>query len=73
VVILDLVVAAGQGAKETFANLKELDAEVRAVVTTGYATDPILDEYRQFGFRSALTKPYTVHSIERALRDALEE
>lgn len=72
-VILDLVVTGGSGARDTLAHLRELDPEVRAIVTSGYATDAILEEYEEHGFVAALTKPYTVHSMEKALKTALGE
>ncbi len=73
VVVLDLSVNGGKGARETIADLRQLDPEVRAVVTSGYATDPILNDFRRFGFTAALSKPYTVQTIEQAISKALEE
>lgn len=73
VVVLDLSVNGGKGARETISELRQLDPEVRAVVTSGYATDPILNDFRRFGFTAALSKPYTVQTIEQAIAKALEE
>ncbi|MBD3240968.1 MAG: PAS domain S-box protein [Chitinivibrionales bacterium] len=73
VVVLDLSVSGGKGARETISELRQLDPEVRAVVTSGYATDPILNDFRRFGFTAALSKPYTVQTIEQAIAKALED
>ncbi|MFA5140817.1 MAG: response regulator [Elusimicrobiota bacterium] len=69
--ILDLSVARGLGGIETLARLKKLDPEARAIVSSGYSSDPILSEYRAHGFCGALPKPFRLKDVSTTLRAAL--
>ncbi|MCL6620646.1 MAG: response regulator [Syntrophobacterales bacterium] len=70
-VILDLTVPGGMGGKEAVEKLRELDPRVVAIVTSGYAEDPILTHYERYGFRGVLKKPYRVQEMANLLRRVL--
>jgi CheY-like chemotaxis protein len=70
-VILDLTVPGGMGGKETVKNLLEIDPKVKAIVSSGYATDSIMSEYKKYGFSAVVTKPYSVIQMEETLHDVL--
>lgn len=63
VVIMDLTVPGGIGAKETIDILKELDPKVKAIVSSGYSNDHIVSEYEKYGFKGAITKPYGIKEL----------
>jgi two-component system cell cycle sensor histidine kinase/response regulator CckA len=67
-VILDLTIPGGIGGKETIKKLLEIDPGVKAIVSSGYATDPIISEYKEYGFSAVVTKPYNVAQIEKVLQ-----
>ena len=67
-VILDLTVPAGMGGEECLKRLQEIDPDVRAIVSSGYYNDPIVSDYRRFGFSGAITKPYQLHDLSDAIR-----
>ena len=67
-VILDLTVPGGLGGKETIKVLQRLDPHVRAIVSSGYSTDPIMSVYGESGFRGVLEKPYRLHELSDLLR-----
>ncbi len=73
IVILDLVVPGGMDGKETLARLKDIDPGVRAIVTTGYSHDPVVANFKEFGFAGALAKPYVVSEFADAVKKALSE
>jgi PAS domain S-box-containing protein len=58
VVLLDLTVRAGMGGLETLQKLLVIDPTLRAIVTSGYAPDPVLANPQKYGFVAALPKPY---------------
>jgi two-component system cell cycle sensor histidine kinase/response regulator CckA len=66
-VILDLTVRGGMGGKTAMAKLLEINPQVRAVVSSGYSTDPGITDFRQYGFKAAVVKPYTVAELSAAL------
>lgn len=62
-VIIDLTVPGGMGGRETVQELLKIDPNVRAVVSTGYSKDPVLQDYEAHGFKGAVCKPYDVHEL----------
>jgi signal transduction histidine kinase/CheY-like chemotaxis protein len=58
-IILDLTVPGGLGGRETLESIREIDANVTAIATSGYSNDPILASPESYGFRAALAKPYS--------------
>jgi len=71
-VIMDLTIPGGMGGKETIARLLELDPAAKAVVTSGYSSDPVLARYREFGFCAAIVKPYRLAQLNKVLACALD-
>ncbi len=70
-VILDLVVPGGLGGVDTLRLLRELDPEVRAIVSSGYAADAVLAEHAARGFVGALPKPYRIERLAQLLEELL--
>jgi PAS domain S-box-containing protein len=67
-VLLDLTIPGGMGGKETVKQLAHIDPEVKAIVSSGYADDPIMADYKNFGFSSVVSKPYDIEKLGEALR-----
>jgi CheY-like chemotaxis protein len=72
-VILDITVPGGLGGKETIEYLRAIDPQVKALISSGYANDPIMANYAQYGFSGVITKPYTVERLQQALQRALQD
>jgi two-component system cell cycle sensor histidine kinase/response regulator CckA len=70
-VILDLTIPGGMGGKETIKKLLEIDPEVKAIVSSGYASDAIMSEYQQHGFSAVVAKPYDIHQLTGTLHNVL--
>jgi PAS domain S-box-containing protein len=71
VVILDLTIPGGMGGQETVTHLREIDAEVKAIASSGYAHNPVMAYYARYGFQGILPKPYTTEMLSAALHRAL--
>ncbi len=71
-VILDLTVPGGMGGRETFEKLRQVDPQVRALVSSGYSSDPVLAQYRAHGFLGMVPKPYDIAELSRAIQAALK-
>jgi PAS domain S-box-containing protein len=67
VAILDLTVADGMGGKDTLPHLKRISSEITAIVTSGYAEDAVMLNFREYGFNAMLPKPFTLDDIRRAM------
>ena len=66
-VIMDLTIPGGPGGKEVIKDLLALDPRVHAIVSSGYADDPVMANPSAYGFKGTVAKPYTA----RALREAV--
>jgi CheY-like chemotaxis protein len=69
VVILDLTVPGAMGGKEAVMLLQQLDPEVKAIVSSGYASDSTVADFKTYGFAGVLSKPYTLHEMEKVIAD----
>ncbi len=63
VLILDVNIPYGLGGQETIRELKNLDPEVKAIVSSGNANDPIISEYQTHGFSGFLPKPFHPNAL----------
>jgi CheY-like chemotaxis protein len=70
-VILDLTVPNGIGGRETMTLLNELDPGVTAIVTSGYALDPVMTNFREYGFKAVIAKPFTLQELNHTLNLAM--
>jgi PAS domain S-box-containing protein len=70
-VIVDLTIPAGMGGKEAGQHLLEMDPLARVIVSSGYASDPIMSDYDKYGFKGAIPKPYNLFELSKALREVL--
>ena len=51
--------------------LRAIDPEVKAIVSSGYSSDPVMANYRAHGFAAMIAKPYEVNEFARVLRETL--
>ncbi len=70
-VISDLTIPGGMGGQEALRRLREIDPSVKAIVCSGYALDPVMADYREYGFCGMLAKPYEINALGRAVAEAI--
>jgi hypothetical protein len=68
-----LTVPGGMGGKETIERLLGLDPDVNAVVSSGYSNDPVMAQFRKYGFRGRLAKPYEIATLGKTLLQMKKE
>jgi two-component system cell cycle sensor histidine kinase/response regulator CckA len=61
------------GGEEAIKRLLEIDPGVKAIASSGYSNDSIIANYREYGFRGALAKPYTMEELALTLDRILTE
>ena len=71
-IILDLTIPGGMGGQETIQQLLLIDPEVKAIVSSGYANDPIMAEFTKYGFHGVATKPYGMEQLGQVLRNLFD-
>lgn len=67
VAILDLTVPGGRGGKEIVGEMREIDKCLKIIVSSGYSNDPIMSDFRQYGFDSVIPKPYEFLTVKNTL------
>ena len=63
VVIMDLTIRGGMGGKEAISKLLEIDPNARAIVSSGYSNDPVMANFKDYGFLGVVQKPYGIKDM----------
>ncbi len=67
--VMDLTILGGMGGEETIGELLKIDPDARVIVSSGYANNEVLSEYRKYGFCGVLEKPYTITDVKKVLKE----
>lgn len=71
--ISDLTIPGGMGGQETIKRLLEIDPEILAIVSSGYANDPVMSRYQEYGFSGMIAKPYEIDALGRKVAEMLAQ
>jgi len=71
VVVMDLTVPGGMGGVDAIGQLLTLDSGAKVIVSSGYSQDPVMANFRKYGFCGVLVKPYRASSLSRLLQEIL--
>jgi PAS domain S-box-containing protein len=72
VVILDKTVRGGMGGLKTISFLQEINPEVKAILSSGYATTTTLEEIKEKGFAAFIGKPYKIEELSSIIKEIYE-
>jgi len=70
-VLLDLTMPGGMGGKEVAKKIRAMDRRAKIVASSGYSTDPIMSNFKKFGFDGALAKPYQISGLSDILEKVI--
>ncbi len=70
-VVMDLTIPDDIGGKEAIDELLKIDSNVKAVVASGYSNDPAMSNFRKYGFRGVVTKPYEIYELDEILQEMI--
>ena len=60
------------GGDETFKELLKINPNVKAIVVSGYSTQEILSNFKNFGFAGMLSKPVKMTDLLKEIERLLE-
>ncbi|MFA7382803.1 MAG: ATP-binding protein [Desulfurivibrionaceae bacterium] len=69
--ILDLTIPGGMGGRETIKELLALDPQAKVIVSSGYSNDPVMANYREYGFAAMLSKPFAIRELSAEIDKVL--
>jgi len=70
-VVLDMIMP-GMGGGETFDQLKEINPEVKVLLSSGYSIDGMATDILERGCKQFIQKPFDIRELSRKLRDVLD-
>ena len=70
-VILDYTIPGGMGGLETLTHLRTIDPQITALLSSGYANNPVMADWAYYGFSGVVAKPYTLAQLQEALHNVL--
>jgi len=71
VVLLDLTIPGGMGGKDAVRELLRIDPNARVIASSGYSNDPVMADYRAYGFREVIVKPYRIDDLSEVLHKVI--
>ena len=70
-VILDMIMP-GMGGSETFEKLKEINPEVKVILSSGYSINGQAAEILERGCKGFIQKPFSIDEVSRKIREVLD-
>ena len=70
-VICDLSLPGDTNGLQALKKLRAIDPNIRAIVSSGYDSDPVMRDCRVHGFNAAMAKPYDISKLVRTVGDVL--
>ena len=59
------------GGREAAEKLLEINTAARIIVSSGYSGDPVMAEFKKYGFSGVLEKPYKIRELSEILRNLI--
>jgi len=70
-VITDLTIPGGMGGQEAAREILQTDPQAKIIVSSGYATDPVMANYKDYGFQGRVVKPYHFAELKKVIERVL--
>jgi DNA-binding NarL/FixJ family response regulator len=61
------------GGKDAIKKLIDIDPSIKAIVSSGYFNNPIMADYKQYGFSGVIPKPYEMEDLSELLDKVINE
>lgn len=70
-VVMDLTIPGGMGGKEAMERLRKFDPDIKAIVISGYSNDPVMSDFRNYGFSGVIPKPFDMATLTKTIKEML--
>jgi CheY-like chemotaxis protein len=58
-------------AKDAIKEILKIDPDAKAIVSSGYSNDPVMANYRQYGFKASIGKPFEMAQLKEIINSVL--
>jgi len=72
IVILDMIMP-GMGGGETYDRIKEINPDIKVLLSSGYSIDGEAEEILERGCDGLIQKPFNMKQLSRSIREILEK
>ena len=72
-VLLDMTLPGELDGAAALREMRKIDPEIKAVVSSGYSADDIISNAGKYGFDAAVPKPYSISVLRETVNKLLEE
>jgi DNA-binding NtrC family response regulator len=70
-VILDMIMP-GMDGRETFRRLKQIDPDIKVLISSGYSIDEIASDMLVLGCGDFIQKPFDMYQASKMIRNVLD-
>lgn len=70
-IIMDLTVPDGMGGKEAIQEILKINPKAKAIVASGYSSDPVMANCKAYGFSASMNKPFEIADLKRIIEKTL--
>lgn len=71
-IIADLTIPGGMGGLEAIRIIREQGLPFKAIVISGYSNDPVMSDYKNYGFDAYIAKPFTSEDLLAVVKKVFE-
>ena len=71
-IIMDLSIPNGMGGVDAIKEIRKINPDVKAIVSSGYSDDPVMSNPKEYGFDAVLPKPYKPQELNSLVKKLLK-
>ncbi len=72
-VIMDLTIPGGMGGQEAVKKILKTDPKAKVVVSSGYSNDPVMADYKLYGFSGVIVKPFQMNELKSLMQELMSK
>lgn len=72
-IIMDLTIPGGMGGKAAAQEILTVDKRAKIIVSSGYSNDPVMANFKDYGFCAAIAKPYQLPELTKTISKSLNQ
>ncbi len=69
---MDLTIPGGMGGKKAVQEILKLNPDAKVIVSSGYSNNPVIADYKEYGFIASLAKPFDLKKLNDTLVAVLQ-